>query len=380
FWRPILSVKTPSSEEYLFGDAAHGGDSRAPSYTIGYAAIILDKEEMVRESERALWTMISSIAAFILAGSLLLFVMVRRITGPLDRLTRRVTEIEREGRFGLIDEAGDWEVRRLTRAFNSMGAALEQKEAERREQEQMLIRQSSLAAMGGMLAAISHQWRQPLNAVAIMIQNIRSTYHRGILNTAYLDQTVEKTMEQIRFMSETIDDFRSFIRPGTGKEIFDVCASVDQAVSLLSAQFRSHGVAVHVRRTGDGSGCKVSGFQSEFQQAVVNILNNAIDTILELSCGDEGPDYYNGEVSIDIVGKEDVVEVRIEDNGRGLPESDSERIFDPYFTTKEQGKGTGIGLYMAKIIIEKNMDGRLSAESLPRGARFTIGLPRARMT
>ncbi len=225
------------------------------------------------------------------------------------------------------------------------------------EQEALLHQQSKLAAMGEMIGAIAHQWRQPLNALSMNIQNLEEDFDEGLVDSAFVKAFIAKNRKTILFMSKTIDDFRNFFRTDKEKHDFSLREAIGETLSLQEAQFKSHDIRVSIQ----GDDRTLFSFKSEFQQVMLNLINNAKDALLE---------HKSEEKSILIELLND--EIAVEDTGGGIPLEIMERIFEPYFTTKEQGKGTGIGLYMSKLIIEKNMGGVLSVANTNEGARFSI--------
>lgn len=252
-----------------------------------------------------------------------------------------------------------------------------------KKQEQLIIQQSKMAAMGEMIGAIAHQWRQPLNAVGVLIQDIQDAHNFGELDKNYMDDAVERAMEQIQFMSGTIDDFRTFFKPSKEKTLFSLKQSFDEIWSIISAQLKNHQIDYKVICCIGGSisdgdmPCEemtVIGYPNEFKHVIINIINNAKDAILErIEKGALSRD--GGEIIMDVSkGDNSVIIIRIIDNGGGIPPNIKDKIFEPYFSTKGDAKGTGIGLYMSKVIIENNMDGRLYCENIENGTIFVIEL------
>ncbi len=247
--------------------------------------------------------------------------------------------------------------------------ALQEEAAERlramealREKEQMLIQQSRQAAMGEMIGNIAHQWRQPLNALGLTIQQLSLFYDLGEFNREFLDKSVLQSMELIQHMSRTIDDFRNYFRPDKEKVQFKVSESIANTMSLIEDGFKNQHISIEVVAKDDPG---IYGYRNEFAQALLNILNNARDALIERKI--DVP-----RVMITICSENDSAVVTVADNAGGIPEEIMEKIFDPYFTTKGPQRGTGVGLFMSKTIIEKNMGGRLAARNIGEGAEFRI--------
>ncbi len=241
----------------------------------------------------------------------------------------------------------------------------------RQKQEQILIQQSKMAAMGEMIGLIAHQWKQPLNAVASLIQDFKDAYSCGEVDDKYIDNTVISTMEQISFMSKTIDDFRNFFVPSKRKVLFNVKSAIDELFSMFLHVFHKSNIDVSTKTATDAI-LLTEGYPNEFKQVLLNILNNSKDAIAsKISTSTK----TRGTIEININNSEDKskIIISIRDNGGGVPEDILERIFEPYFTTKEAG-GTGLGLYMSKTIIETNMGGMLRVGNAKGGAEFLISL------
>lgn len=230
-------------------------------------------------------------------------------------------------------------------------------EKEQEIERQFLIQKSKLSSMGEMMGAIAHQWRQPLNVLNLNIQNLDDDFSEGKIDKTFIDAFIAKNKKTIMFMSKTIDDFRNFFKIDKAKQNFLIKEAIIETITLQSAQFKNRNIHIEIL----GEEYEYYGFRGEFQQVILNILGNAKDAILEQNV-------MAGHISIVLNEKR----ISIEDNAGGIDEAILERIFEPYFTTKEQGDGTGIGLYMSKIIIEKNMGGKLEVHNTQKGAKFTI--------
>lgn len=258
----------------------------------------------------------------------------------------------------------------LLKEVDSLNKQLKNKldlaEAEVRHQEAILFQQSKLASMGEMIGNIAHQWRQPLNALAITIQDVEDAYEFGELDKNYIDQMSEKSMAQINYMSKTIDDFRDFVKPNQKLERFDLYEAVSEALSLVSQSLEKYGVNYAIKEPS--TALKAFWYSNEFKQVIVNLLNNAKDAIVENKIED-------GQIEITFSQDQENSKVFVQDNAGGIANEVIDRIFEPYFTTKEEGKGTGIGLYMSHIIITEKMHGELEVKNVEGGALFTITLP-----
>jgi phosphate/phosphite/phosphonate ABC transporter binding protein len=249
----------------------------------------------------------------------------------------------------------------------------------RRLEEQMLIQQSKMAAMGEMIGSIAHQWKQPLNALALTVQDVEEAYEIGELNGKYLAEFVEQCMKLILHMSHTVDDFRNFLKPSKEKCAFDVSAAFSEVFALFSDQIKKHGVTVTLNSPKAQTAYCI-GYPNEFKHVVLNLINNGCDAITDRRRKEGGA--LEGIITVDIQEAQDMVEIRVRDNGGGIDESLLAKLFEPYVTTKGES-GTGIGLYMSKAIIERKMDGRISASNTGeggrgRGAEFVMELPRGK--
>ncbi len=234
--------------------------------------------------------------------------------------------------------------------------------AKRTEQHEIMCHQSRLAAMGEMIDSIAHQWRQPLNSLGIIVQGLRHLSQQKDFDYKLFEEIELEIMEKISYMSQTIDDFSTFFRISKQKELFNVLESIHEAIRLIDVQLKSHRIVVSIS-VNKSETLEVFGLPNEFRQVILNIIHNAMTAIIKTK-------QEAGIIDIVIGLKEIGVCISICDNGGGIDEENFEKIFDPYFTTREDG--SGIGLYMSKIIIEHHMQGRLYVENKNEGAKFTI--------
>jgi len=225
------------------------------------------------------------------------------------------------------------------------------------QKDKVLQEQSKLAAMGEMIGAIAHQWRQPLNSLNINIQNLDDDFDDGLVDKKFITTFIDRQTETIKFMSKTIDDFKNFFRVDKAKDNFSVLEAIKSTVNIMSAQFKNNNIEVIMPEND----FILKGYKSEFQQVILNIITNARDALVKKNI-------KNAMIKIEIKDKT----ITIRDNALGIPKNILDRVFEPYFTTKDQGEGIGMGLYMSKIIIEKNMQALLSVTNDENGAVFTI--------
>ncbi len=244
--------------------------------------------------------------------------------------------------------------------------------SKRVDAEMQLMQAQKMAAVGEMLGAIAHQWRQPLNTLATYISSLQAAYYNQMLSKEVVERVVSGASDQITFMSKTIDDFRNFFKPSKTKGPVDLLKAIISAVKLMEAQMRHNRIKLTVKNLTGANSLMVFGYEGEFIHALVNILANAKDAILENNSKTEGTSDRN--IDIVILGSRDLAIVEIIDSGGGIPGHLLMKIFNPYYTTKSTSAGTGMGLYMSKMIVEKEMDGELRAENTETGARFTIRL------
>jgi len=224
----------------------------------------------------------------------------------------------------------------------------------------MLIQQNKLISMGEMIANIAHQWRQPLNTLGLIIQKLDIFYKEGVLTPNKIDSNISEAMLLIREMSETINDFQNFFNPKKIVEDFDIYEAIIKSHAITKTLLISNNINFQIN---SDKSYFIHGYKNEFFQVILNILNNAIDALIT----DKIP---TPTINIIIREKEGKIFITISDNANGINQNDIEKIFTPYFTTKENG--TGLGLYMSKIIIEEHMKGELHVDSDLFGTTFTI--------
>ena len=270
----------------------------------------------------------------------------------IDITKRRLAEIE------LADKK-----RELEEINKSLESRIAESVEELRKKDQMLILQDRLSVMGEMVYNIAHQWNQPLNTLSMVVQQVSFYYETGTLTSELLKENTQQAMMQIMYMSRTIHDFIDLFKVDKEAVKFSVNSVITRTLFLVEKTFNEQMIRIAFQPEGDSM---ATGFPNEYSQVLLNILLNARDALIENKV-------ENALVSIHSFVEGDKSVVTITDNAGGIAEEIIDKLFDAYFSTKGD-KGTGIGLYMSKTIIEKSMGGRLTVRNTVGGAEFRISL------
>ena len=236
---------------------------------------------------------------------------------------------------------------------------------ERLQQRQFLIQQAKLTEMGEMIAAIAHQWNEPLVELSAITQDMEFCFNTGDMDSAKMKLFVKDAMIHIQYMSQTLKDFRNFLKPSTKKTLFCAKKALKEILDIIGRQIFYAHITLNVHYSKPKGVFPIYGYENEFKQVLINIINNAKNKMIKNAKGQV--------IDIFIEEKEGQTKIVVSDDGGKIPEKIIKFIFDPYFTTNKEG--TGLGLYMAKIIIEEKMGGSLSAHNENNHALFTILAP-----
>jgi len=277
-----------------------------------------------------------------------------KIVGISDRQQERIFDLNEQ-----LKEANH----ELKDYQHNLERKVEEEIAKRQAHERMLKQQSKMAAMGEMMDAIAHQWKQPLSILTLYAMEIVDSYENDELDHDMAQDLHDNIMKQIMHMNSTMNEFRSFFRPDKPKEHFGFIASAKSVLRLLHDELLYNKIKVEIE--GDTS-LQLFGVENEFKHILINLINNAKDAFNEK--GIKGR-----EIMIQCGYKAGKVEITVSDNAGGIPEAYLDQIFSAHVTTKEEGKGTGIGLYLSQQIIE-GMHGSIHAENRGEGACFIITL------
>jgi signal transduction histidine kinase len=231
---------------------------------------------------------------------------------------------------------------------------------EKNEKEKLLIHQSKLASMGEMINNIAHQWRQPLTHLGFINMNLQLAYEDNPIDKKYLKEKILESNAQLDFMSKTIDNFSDFYLLNKQKELFLISNAVKKALDIMEPIFENNKIEFKFNVIKDK---QINAYENEYSQVILNLLTNAKDVLISRNI-------ENPQITITIDEKNDLSITSIFDNAGGIENKYQNKIFEPYFTTKQ--KGSGIGLYMSKMIIQSHFKGKIRVFNTNKGACFSI--------
>jgi len=249
-----------------------------------------------------------------------------------------------------------------------LNASLEQRVARElhnlRQKDKMLIQKAKMADMGDMISMIAHQWRQPLNQLSYVLMNIDSAYEHNELDKKYLDEKIKEANNLLEFMSVTIDDFRNYFKPDQKQEDVNIGNVVKRGLELMQKPLEN--AQIEIIHTNE---CErdIKIYVNEFVQVILNLVKNSKDALLQ-------NDVKKPKIEIITKCTKDETIVEVKDNGGGINKDILDKIFEPYFTTKDAQHGTGLGLYMSKMIVEEHLNGKIVVENIKDGSCFKIFL------
>ena len=222
-----------------------------------------------------------------------------------------------------------------------------------------------------MIASIAHQWKTPLVEISAIAQELIYKRRRKTLDEEDTQKCVDDIMTQVQYMSNTIDDFRQFIKPSTKQTAFNVRDAIDTLLSVVNHSVKYNYITIKIEQKSQEE-LLAFGYPNEFKQCVLNIINNAKDSIVKKR--ETKP--TEGIITIALESDDNNIFLAISDDGCGIEKSKLESIFDPFMSTKPHGDG--FGLYMARLIIEDKMGGKIFAKQIPNGAQMCITIQKAK--
>lgn len=234
-----------------------------------------------------------------------------------------------------------------------------------KQNENLLFRQSKLASLGEMISMIAHQWRQPLNSVASIMAKLKfKSKKNNAIKSEDLANEIKSVQNYLKYMSKTIDDFANFFKDDKQKEYIDIVKTTQSAKKLIEPSLKAANIQINIHEIQIQ---KIYTYKNEYIQILLNILNNSIDAIIEKNI-------KNGKIDINFIKSENYLRIKISDNAGGIPKDIINRVFEPYFSTKHDKNGTGLGLYMCKVILEKHFNGTIDVKQIKNGVCFSMDI------
>ena len=277
-----------------------------------------------------------------------------------EELLRR--EIELQELNATLEKRVQEKTKELKELNETLHSRVKKEIAKNEEKRQVMFWQSRLASLGEMLANIAHQWRQPLTELNLTIFTMKKAAFNDDRDEVQKLYTESKNI--IKNMSKTIDDFTNFFKPGKDKESFSVSKSIVEAISLLEKLITTEMISIKT----DLREVKVLGISNELTQVIVNLIKNASDAFVQNSI-------LIREINITLKEEDGYAVIEVQDNAGGIKQKNAYKVFEPYFTTKHATQGTGLGLFMSKMICEKGMHGSLDVKSKKNITTFSIKIP-----
>jgi len=255
------------------------------------------------------------------------------------------------------------------KAFEELTRTLEERVAleikRNNEKSSYMLHQSRLAQMGEIISMIAHQWRQPLSSISVITGTLTLDLMMDNFNHKFFKDKLESISELAQHLSSTIDDFRTFFKDDKEKKISEVKNLIEESIAIITQTLTSKDIKLIVNYK---ESAKVKSHLNEIKQVILNLIKNSEDIFLEKKL-------QEATIWINVYTKDSKVCINVEDNAGGIPDDIIDKVFDPYFSTKKEKDGTGLGLYMSKTIIEEHCEGKLLVENTNNGASFTIVLP-----
>ena len=264
----------------------------------------------------------------------------------------------------ILDEKEENIVEFVAIRYDITNEVLLQKELE--EKQKIIFLQSRMASLGQMLGNIAHQWRQPLTELNLSLFNLKKAFENE--NKKEIENLYSNSKNLILGMSSTIDDFTNFFAPKKQKEAFLINQSINEALKILNRVLEDENINIKFDILKD---LEIFGLKNELTQVLLNLINNSKDAFVQKNI-------TNKEITIKTYTntKDDFVYLEYIDNARGLSKELFDKIYEPYFTTKHQSIGTGLGLFICKIVIENSFKGEIMHENIANGLKFTLKFPK----
>jgi signal transduction histidine kinase len=251
--------------------------------------------------------------------------------------------------------------------------SLKQQIIENQEKDKLLYEQAKLVSMGEMIGNIAHQWRQPLSVISTAATGMLLSKEHGILRDDFFEESCKSINQNAQYLSQTIDDFKNFIKGDRTKKVFNLNDNINSFLALVTGTIKDYNINIILNLEED---INIDGYENELTQCLINIFNNAKDALKEKNI-------ENKHIFISTNTMNNKVIISIKDNAGGIPKDILPKIFEPYFTTKHKSKGTGLGLHMTYKLIVEGTNGTIEVDNIEfeynnkeyAGVEFRIILP-----
>lgn len=275
-----------------------------------------------------------------------------------------LTPSQREDEVGIIHNA----IINMVKKINRYTHLLENANQEKEKTNLILSQQAKMASLGEMLASVSHQWKQPLSVISSVNIKIKMLSDIRGITQAEVDESTNAIEKQLEFMTQTLKDFSEFFHPDKEMTKFSILNSIQSIITLFGSEYKKNNITINIHHNLLDENFNIISYNNEFRQVILNIFSNAKDAILESGT-------LHKDIDVSLSSTQNRVIISIQDYAGGIDPSVQNKLFDPYITTKSAEKGSGIGLYMSKRIIETSMQGTIEVINQNGGAFFTIILP-----
>ncbi len=265
----------------------------------------------------------------------------------------------------IFDKKGEIEAYAAIRIDITDSVHLKEELENSRQKDRAMLQQSKLAQMGEMIAMIAHQWRQPLTAISSTASDLHMKIVLDNFKSDYFISKLEKIDDFSQHLSKTIDDFRSFYREDKEKEKICFSEITQGTLDIVATSVSNKDIKLETEFTCEK---EIAAYPNELKQVILNLIKNAEDILIER-------EITNPTIHLRTYDDDANSHFEVSDNAGGIPDEIIEKIFDPYFSTKTEKDGTGLGLYMSKTIVEKHCAGKLTVRNTKEGALFTISIP-----
>jgi signal transduction histidine kinase len=331
----------------------------------------IPKEQVLNASNAMYQKIIDAMIYLTLLSTLIGYFILKRVfINPIEEINKQLqnNNISSENHYKLLEYNDKGEIGALVDNLNLRTMDLvvskerESEEIQKRiVNEKLLVQQAKMAEVGGMMDSVAHQWKQPLNALSMYSEIIKRDFKDGEVDEAYIDQFHDDIQLQIDHMLTTLDEFRTFFRPNKEEEAFQLLDVINSVLLLTKDEFMKHSITINIIKK---TPIEIYGHKNEFKHLILNIINNAKDAFNENKI-------EKRVISFSLIEDKEGEKLEIRDNAGGIPDSVIGDIFKANITTKTEGKGTGIGLFMSMQIAKKN-GADLSVHNEGDGACFVV--------